>query len=64
MKAAATAGWHDRGKDSETACRDAALRQSPAVQLTSLSAIVDEKSANDKSASPDWRIGGLPEQLP
>jgi len=62
---AATTGWYDghAAKDSSTDIyRDAVLRRS-AVQLTSLSAVVDEKSFfNEKSAIPDWRLGGSPDE--
>ena len=59
--AAVTGGWYDgEGKDGETAvCYETVLHQS-SFQLTSLSAIVDVKSANEKSATSDWRISGSP----
>ena len=62
--ASATAGWYGlHGKDCETTiCHETTLRRS-SVQLTSLSAIVDMKSVNEKSAMPDWRLGGLPDEL-
>jgi len=55
-------GWHDEhAKYSDTPAyrRDDAVLCRPSVQLTSLSAVVDEKSWNEKSATADWRIGGL-----
>jgi len=62
--ATATAGWYGRReKDFEAAvCRETSLHQS-SVQLASLSAVVDVKSVNKKSATPDWRNGGSPGSL-